>query len=502
MKKRGLIKRILLAALSAAMAFTCFAGMAGCTLFGAGGGEGEITIWAGTYWGGDNKPILDAMVEKYNDYARLNGKPLAKKPEIQQDMRASMTTGAISGRIADVIIWDRWESLRLANQEVFLALDDRLTAAGHTADEFNTAAMNETKYNGKHYGLPLDLDTWGLFVNRNVYLNWAKSVTDQNTLKWLVNEGKTDESTVGEENSKFNYPKDWNEFHTAALGCTDKNPDGSIRNRAGMSVDAEFVAWVSTAGGEVADVEAGKVVLHSNTPIPNDPLGRTYRQATESVLQHLDRLIYQDTDTAEEKKDAVTSFTFMSNAGTVDHFLTEKVAFKTNSILNGMTTYNKYKTDTFDFDFIPFPSAPGLDKRGGMLGGYSMAIPQRAPHIDAAWELMEWWILNDENYEMWSEMSNLIPARTSVMEAVRADEEHMNAAPYLKTAIDCIGNYKTRPPHIAYSLYESNVQSPSLDVYLRRQTQGASGEATLFHMNEFFKKIERDSDLAHFLGVQ
>ena len=43
MKKRGLIKRILLAALSAAMAFTCFAGMAGCTLFGGGGGE-EGTI--------------------------------------------------------------------------------------------------------------------------------------------------------------------------------------------------------------------------------------------------------------------------------------------------------------------------------------------------------------------------------------------------------------------------------------------------------------------------
>ena len=46
------------------------------------------------------------------------------------------------------------------------------------------------------------------------------------------------------------------------------------------------------------------MLLHSNTPIPGDPLCRTYRRATESVLEHLDKLIYQDTDTPEEKQNA------------------------------------------------------------------------------------------------------------------------------------------------------------------------------------------------------
>ena len=489
MKRTGRLTKILLIALSAVIMLSCFGG---CTTKSK-----KLQIWAGTYWGGDNQAVLQSMVDKWNEYARENGKMEAVL-SVKQDMRGNMTTGAISGMIGDVIIWDRWESLRLANQEVFIPVDDRLTAAGHSVDEFNAAAMSETKYNGKHYGIPFDLDTWGLFVNRNIYLNWAKSVTDADTLAWLVNEGKTDETTVGQANSKYNYPEDWNQFYTAARGCTKKN--GNSIEVAGLSVDAEFVSWLATAGGKVANVDEGKVVLHTNDPIPGDPLGRTYREASESVLKFLDKLIEQSTDTAEEKAAAVTSFTFFSNSGTLDYFLTQKVAFKTNSILNGMTTYNKYKTDDFDFDFIPFPSAPGVNKRGGMLGGYSMSIPKRAPQVEAAWELVEWWILNDENYTEWSHISNLIPARTTLMNKIRADEEQMNKTPYLRDAIDCMPNYAVRPPHIAYTLYETNVQTPALDVYLRRTTQGAgSSSGTTFHANEFFRKIEGSSDLNNLL---
>lgn len=500
MKLKSLFKKIVITALSAVMSLSCFVGCANT-------GNKKIQIWAGSYWGGDNEPIMQAMVDKYNEYARANGKPEAEF-SVKQDMRGNMTTGAISGMIGDVIVWDRWESLRLANQETFMPVDDKLVASGHSVDEFNVAAMNETKYNGKHYGVPFDLDTWGLFVNRTLYVNWAKTVTDADTLAWLVNDGKTDETTVGQADSKFNYPDDWNEFYTAARGCTQKTltSSGWKYDVAGLTVDAEFVAWLTTAGGAVADVDAGELLLYKDTQIPGAPEGRTYKQATTDVLKFLDKLIEQDTDTPEEKEQAVTSFTFFTNTGTLDYFLTQKVAFKTNSILNGMTTYNKYKTDDFAFDFIPFPSAPGLNKKGGMLGGYSMSVPERAPQKDAAWELIEWWILNDENYKMWSEMSNLIPTRTSVMNDVRGDEKILANAPYLRDAIDAIGNYATRPPHIAYSTYETNIQSPSLDVYLRRTTKGVNTDESVekqieFHMNEFFRKIEGSKNLNNLLGT-
>lgn len=497
MRIKGLLKKIVIAALAAVMSLGCFVGC-------SPSGGGKLQIWAGSYWGGDNEPIMQEMVDKWNEYARANGKTEAEF-SVKQDMKGNMTTGAISGMIGDVIIWDRWESLRLANQETFMPVDDKLTASGHSIEEFNAAAMNETKYNGKYYGIPFDLDTWGLFVNRKMYVNWAKTVTDADTLAWLVNEGKTDETTVGQADSKFNYPDDWNEFYTAARGCTKRNSSGQFEV-AGLTVDAEFVAWLTTAGGAVADVEKGEVLLHKDTQIPGAPEGRTYRKATEDVLAWLDKLIEQDTDTDEEKEQAVTSFTFFTNTGTLDYFLTQKVAFKTNSILNGMTTYNKYKTEDFAFDFIPFPSAPGLNKRGGMLGGYSMSIPERAPKKDEAWELIEWWILNDDNYKTWSEMSNLIPTRTSVMNKVRQDEQHLKNAPYLRDAIDCIGNYATRPPHIAYSTYETSIQSPSLDVYLRRTTKGVNTEASNaeqleYHVDEFFRKIEGSSNLNNLLGT-
>lgn len=489
-KVKGLFAKILPAVLCVVLVLGCFAGCAPK--------EKLIQIWVGSYWGGDNEAVLQSMVDKWNEYAAANGKTKAEL-SVKQDMKGNMTTGAISGMIGDIVMWDRWESLRLANQEVFLPLDDKLAAAGHSADEFHAAAMSETKYNGKHYGIPFDLDCWGLFVNRNLYLTWAKSVTDPDTLAWLVNEGKTDETTVGTADSKFNYPDDWDEFYTAAHGCTKRGSNGSLET-AGLSVDVEFVSWMATAGGVIADAEAGKVMLQLTDNMPSG--NQTYRQATEKVLNFWDKMLEQNTDSAEEKQQAITSFTFFSNTGTLDYFLTQKVAFKANSILNGMTTYNKYKDEGFDFDYIPFPSAPGMDKKGGMLGGYSMAIPKRAAHTAEAWELIEWWVLSDDNYMEWSKISNLIPTRTALIDRMRDDEAEMAEAAYLIDPIDHIDNYAVRPPHIAYSLYETNVQTPALDVYLRRTTQGASsGDKTAFHMNEFFRKINDSSDLSTLLGV-
>ncbi|MDR1093857.1 MAG: extracellular solute-binding protein [Clostridiales bacterium] len=480
--KKGLFLKIALAFASVTLALSVFGG--------CGKADQKIQIWAGTYWGGDNQPVLDEMVGKWNEYARANGKKEAVVT-VLQDVRGSMTTGSISGRIGDIVLWDRWESLRLAYQQVLMPLDDKLAAAGYSPDDFNPSAMAETNFEGKHYGIPFDLDTWGLFVNRNYYLDWAKTADAQTANAWLVNPGKTEES-VGGADSKYKYPETWTQFYAAARGCTVKDSSGNI-TRAGLSTDIEFVSWLSTAGGRIADLDAKKSMLYSNdTKLPG--LDKTYRAAAEEVMDLWDKFLEQSTDTPEQKGEAVTAFSFFSNTGTVDYFLTGKVAFKVNSILNGMTTYQKYKEDGFEFDYIPFPSQDDADMRGGMLGGYGMSIPASAPSTDAAWELIQWWVLDDENYMGWCRISKLIPSRMSMVEKVRQDEGIMSAAPYLKLPIDNIAHYRSRPPLMAYSQYETSVQSPALDVYFRRTTPGPDSAA--FHKQEFFRKIEESSDLS------
>jgi ABC-type glycerol-3-phosphate transport system substrate-binding protein len=490
-KKVGLLGKLAAALLAVAML--------GSLLAACGKASENIVIWAGTYWGGDNEAVLNQMVDEWNGYADENGKVRAEV-KVLQDMHGAISTGAISGRICDIVLWDRWQSLSFAYQKVFAPIDEKLISLGSNVSEFNAAAMRETKFEDNHYGIPFDLDTWGIFVNTNVYLAWAKGVTDDTVKAWLVNGGKTEESAGG-ENSKFNYPETWSQFYTAASGCTQKDAGGNL-TRAGISADIEFVSWMATTGGKIADLDKQEIVFISDEKIPGLPAGvdKSYKDAATEVLNMWDKFLLQDTDSDAEKAQAITSFGFFSNQGMLDPFISGKVAFKINSILNGRLVYEKYKLDDFEFDYIPFPSQDSVKKRGGMLGGYSMSVPAKAPKSDAAWELISWWLLNDDNYAEWCELSKLIPTKTSVLTKLRADEAFMAAAPYLKAPIDNIANYQTRPSLISYSIYETSFQSPALDSYLRRSSKapgGLSGTDLIDHYKEtFFNVISTKKDLS------
>lgn len=450
-----------------------------------------IEIWAGPYWGGDNQELLQSMLDKWNEYAGANGKKTAKLT-VQQDMAATIQTAGISGRMPELILWDRWETLRYAKQGIFVPLDERLTAAGHSRAEFNRSALSEFVYGENLYGVPLDLDTWGYFVNRTFYLEWANSAEARASDEWLINkiDGNTD--TVGEPDSKYNYPATWEQFYQAVSGCTKGDRTKGEFTRAGINTDQNFTAFLATVGGRLVNDDKTRIIVGDKTAVAESGISDN-RQATEQVLAFWDKMLWHRDDTAEQKQQACTSFSFVSNnTGAVDLFLSKKVAFMSNSLLNGMRMYNKYKTDDFAFDFIPFPAGTNENKtfESGLLGGYGFVIPTASKKIDEAWEMLDWWILNDDNYYDWTRICHLLPGRNAVLDRLKNDTALLAEASYLTRAMNAAEGYVVRPPSVAYTVYETQVLTPALDTYFKR-----SGNFPTGHKNGFFDTITGSADL-------
>lgn len=450
-----------------------------------------IEIWAGPYWGGDNSELLQSMIDTWNEHAQANGKKQARLL-VQQDMAATIQTAGISGRMPELILWDRWETLRYAKQGIFVPLDERLSASGHTRNEFNASALSEFVYGDNLYGIPLDLDTWGYFVNRKFYLEWAESDSARASDGWLINKYDGSTETVGEADSKYNYPSTWEQFYEAVSGCTVGDRLTGNFTRAGINTDQNFTAFLATVGGRLVNEDKTRIIVGDHTAVAETGISDN-RAAVEKVLAFWDKMLWHKNDSDEEKQQACTSFSFVSNnTGAVDLFLSEKVAFMSNSLLNGMRMYNKYKTDDFEFDFIPFPSGENEGKtfESGMLGGYGFVIPSSSKKIDEAWEMLSWWVLDDDNYYDWTRICHLLPGRASVLERLQNDTELLQNASYLKRAMNAVDGYVVRPPSVAYTVYETQVLTPTLDTYFKRTGSFPTG-----HKNGFFDTITGSADL-------
>lgn len=391
------------------------------------GGEGEekpdqLVVWAtNDYWGGENGKLVSEMVKKYTEETGIE---IIYQP--QPNLKDKMKGAFLGGETADVVIWDRWETISFVEENRLLDLKPYLDADGIDLNEYQQEALSEMKHENGVYGLPLDIDAWGYWINKTM----VKEANEQ-----LRAAGKPEVSEL---------PKTWDEIRETAIATTKFDQNGKM-TVAGMNVDTagSFFSYIQTAGGQMLKTnDKGEVVAGFNTPEGHAvvkfwyDLVHTHKVYEEGILSTL--------------------------GGADDPFIVGKVAIQSNSLLNGSKFYAQYIGDKFEYEFVPFPKGPSSDfatgdnpagtNSGGLMGGFGLTVPKTSKNQKAAYNLIKWWITDTEKVIEWARISQLIPAKISVIEELKNEN-----IPNVRNVLDVLPNLKIRPQVPGYPAVETGV---------------------------------------------
>lgn len=439
------MKKILLATMTLFAALT----LAACSLFGERAGANDLVIWANAdYWGGTNGQVVSEFLTKYNEDTGIR---VIFAP--QADLDTKLKSAAIDGESPDIVIWDRWETVRYIREDHFVKINDYMAADGVAIEEFQQQAAREMMDGDDIYGLPLDVDAWGFWINKTL----------------LAEAGIT------------KLPTTWDEFEEAAIAMTKF--EGGRMTRAGMNMNISglFYSFLQTAGGETLDTSGA---------IPkaafNDEHG-------EAVLTWFYEMV---------NVHKVYDFEFGASSqggGVDDPFLTQKVAMQANSLLNGTSFYSTYSDGSFEYEFVPFPKGPSeklatednpaASNGGGLMGGFGLAIPVTSTKQDAAWDLIKYWVVDIENVEVWAELSQLIPAKLEII-----NRPSMLEIPNVRNVLPVLDDLRTRPQTPGYTSIETGVIMPLVDGFLFEGAYDRGNPTTIEKVRAALKAMEKQSN--------
>lgn len=422
----------------------CFAVMTGCKSNKGGGttvdDEGnivvtELTMWAGGQWIGSDYTNLEKFITAYN----------AKKPDgftinLQKktDLETSMATGIRQGKQPDMLIWDRFNTPTYSTEDYLTPVEDFIAADKVDTSVYHPEAMKEMIYGGHTYGLPLDLDTWGVYVN-------------------------------------LDKVKEYNDAHA----------DSAIETKADGTLDTDWT-W-----DDLLDMAKKLKTVCAAGYSSGDQEEHLFKYAVSAGADIVkDGKANFNTD---QVRDILTFFSKVKAANVGGN--QEKGAFPAGNIamINNPTYYSSYiaeKAPNLNFQFMPQPrySVNGIVQEGavngGMIGGYGIAYPKptkkyttdewRAKH-KAAWTFTKWWLTDKDNLLEWSKVSGTLPAMTTLY-----NEQQILENPVLKSASEFVAQYKIRPQVPGYLQLQTNVINTKVKLYLEGT---ASLDTTISQLN-------------------
>ncbi len=369
-----------------------------------------IYIWAGGQWTGSDGESLKKFVKWYEENNTLG---LKVDLTIKTDFETVFAASTLSDDSPDLMIWDRFNTPTYAMSDNLEPIDDLIERDGIDSTKYNATAYNELSYGGVQYGLPLDLDLWGIYVNMDIVKAYNEA-NPGNEITCLWNADGSDKLDwnwddvldVGNKLQGFTYKKN--------------NRDVEVKNGYdGANVKEFFIHNFFSTGQDYLD--------ENNNPVCNNEYG-------DAVLDYLYKL-----------------YRTGSNSGYIDQtaFINGTLAMymRPTYFANYLSTYAK----SMNVRFMPQPAATveGGDNRG-VMGGYGMAIPRpiNAKDRDEAWEakkekcwqFMKDWLYNEDTMNKWAEISTTIPALLSTHSG-----ETVQSNTILKDVIPFASHYTTRP---------------------------------------------------------
>lgn len=340
----------------------------------ASAGE-EVVFWG--YWDGAIQTQIEEIINAFNAKTGNNVKYVC-----QPDMMNTFQAAAIAGDVPDVMLWDATEVRRYARMDQILAIDEYLAANDVPKTDFNDESIRELSVEDKLYGLPVNIDIWGLYVNMDILRK------------------------AGIENP----PSTWDELKEAAIAAM--NVEGV---RTGLNL-----RWAPNLYNPF-------LVANNGQPLSEDGLTVNLDDKALQVLEFFKEII-----------DAGVYTTQYAAENGADGFLTgeEAMTFSPTSMLR---TYKSYANE-IDFTFMPIPQgrAEGA-KAGGVQTSWSLVIPAKSKHAEVAQEFLAFALHDGENSLKWCE----IVGGFSPLKAVQNDEKFAND-PHLKNVLAELENHRIR----------------------------------------------------------
>ncbi|HOG46407.1 MAG TPA: extracellular solute-binding protein, partial [Anaerolineae bacterium] len=359
----------------------------------------EITFWGS--WGGDVEKSINVILDKYNATSATKVKYV-----VQSDIMTTFATANATGDVPDIMLWDASEVSKYAQKGVLAPINDKLAGASINKGDYNSECIRELTLDDKLYGLPLNIDIWGIYVNLDIIKSLGLSA-----------------------------PTTWDELKEDAIQATQRDSSGKLI-RAGLSMQwfpYEFTSFMVADGASVLS-DDGKT-----TTVNND----TGRKVLSLFKGLLDAGVYD------------IGFESGLSQGE-DAFLTGRSAMVVwpTSMLRTYQTYG----DKMDFTFAPIPAGPDPGARiGGIQTSFCFVIPAKSKNIDAAFDFMKFSLHDVSNSISWCQ----IVGGLSPLIAAQNDPFFANNK-YYANVLSGINGLKIRPKAPGFIQVEGSVFAPNI----------------------------------------
>lgn len=363
----------------------------------------EILLWAGGQWVGTDAENLEKFINYYNEN---NTKGYTIDLEIIPDFEQTFAGAMNTNKGPDLMIWDRFNTPSYVYDEVLLPLDDLISKSNVKAADFNKTAYDELSYEGKQYGLPLDLDMWGMYINMDIV------------------------EAYNEANPSTKITCLWNEDGSNKLDWTWDDLYEVSKKLKGFSYTKNGIKIECKSGYNGGDI--------------NEFFYHNYVSTGESFLNEKGEADFNNDKGAAVLKNFYRMYKDTWTAGYVD-----KAAFVQGQLaIYTQPTYfvsylNNYASGLTNVRFMPQPKYPGEGGMNrGVLGGYGLAIPKPIEEknrteaweqkVEVCYDFMVDWVHNTEMMSQWVEISETIPALLSThdLDAIKSHRILKDALPY------------------------------------------------------------------------
>ena len=411
-----------------------------------------LTIWAPDQYAGQQvKQQFQGWLDKFNETEELKALGVYLQFSPMTQLPTSLGTACLSGphKMPDIVVWDRFATP--SNTKLLMPLDDLIAEDGVDVSKFFAEAYDELTVDGKQYGLPLDADPWGLYINMDMVEEYNATAAA---------EDKIDVNDLGT----------WTKVMDAAEKLTVRNGDNVTRSGINTtSADGQFFSFVYTGGGELIDTD-------KDSPAYGD----TVMAEDVGFLTDAESLrVYDSLAFFNELYDKNLCNT---GHGGTDAFGNGLLGITYGSIYfpQELSSYNLK-----NYKMLPYPARDrtyvnGEDKPqvldpeatddlgmkngqvGGMLGGYGLVIPQPTNaamrtqewknHVEKAWEVIKLWMMNDEINELYFTENKAITCRQDLWENEFYEQDGV-----MKDILPYLENYKMRPSVAGYEMFESSI---------------------------------------------
>ena len=424
--------------LVAAMFTGCSGGSAGVLQEGE---HATLRLMAGgTQWQGTYLENLRDFVDAFND-GELGEAAQALNVTIELDVVTDMSSTyptrlRSESRYPHLMLFDRFNTPEYVENDFILDLNDYFGEREIDTSLFTSAAMTEMVYDGVTYGLPVDLDLWGIYVNMDMVEAYN---SDPNNADDIV----------------LSNDWTWTEFLEIAKKLTSGSGDEMVGGYYVGDIYEHFYKFFLTTGEDFLKAD--------NTP--NMDTG-----AARAVLEFFKEL---------------TGAGISRNVEDIG-FPREQIAMYTEATY--YASYIERMNSDLSYKFMPMPKAErsGYDfenaSSGGMFGGFGLVIPKPIErirndayysYVERSLDVLEWWTVG-EGASYWSQYNDTMPA----LESLQDDEELMDVQT-LKDASAFVDRYQIRPQLPGYMNYQIYTINSNVGAYLADLSGGISIEKTI-----------------------